>query len=59
MTKEQIPLRQLAELYDQLVLLFEHAPSHGKITLTIHLRDSVAHRYETSRESSIYFKGDN
>ncbi len=58
MKRERIHPSNLAEIYDQLVALFEHAPDHGKITLSIHIRDGVPQRYETTREASILLKRD-
>jgi len=43
----------LSELYTKLEMLLEQAPAHGKITLTIHLRDSLAQRYEVTRDESV------
>jgi len=57
MKRDKIPLSCLTELYDQLVSLFKQAPEHGKITLTVHIRDGFPQRYETTSEASILFKG--
>jgi hypothetical protein len=43
----------LSELYAKLEMLLEHAPAHGKITLTIHIRDNLAQRYEVTRDESV------
>lgn len=48
----------LAELYDRLVSMFEQSPEHGKIIMTIHMRDGIPQRFETNREESIFFKGE-
>jgi|LSQX01.3.fsa_nt_gb hypothetical protein len=56
MKRNDISIEQLSELYDQLVHMLEEAPEHGKIGFTIHVRDGIAHRYETSREASIMLK---
>ena len=42
-----------SELYAKLEMLREQAPAHGKITLTIHMRDSLAQRYEVTRDESV------
>lgn len=47
---------QLSDLYDALVSLMEQAPEHGTLTLVIHMRDGVPHRFETSRQESVFFK---
>lgn len=56
MKRERILPSHLDEIYDQLVSLLEHAPDHGKIMLSIHIRDGIPQRYETSQESSILLK---
>jgi hypothetical protein len=55
-TKAKTNLPQLAELYDALVSMLEGAPEHGTLIIAIHMRDGMPHRFETSRQESIFFK---
>ena len=55
-SRDGVSMRQLAELYDTLVSLLEQAPAHGTLTMTIHMRDGIPHRFETTREESIFFR---
>ncbi|NLV83135.1 MAG: hypothetical protein GXY60_01015 [Spirochaetales bacterium] len=59
MTRDKMPLTCISELYDQLVSLFEEAPDHGKITLSVFIRDGYPYRYETTKETSILYRGGN
>jgi hypothetical protein len=53
MIQKYPPKPLLSELSAKLEILLEQAPAHGKITLTIHMRDNLAQRYEVTRDESV------
>ncbi|HKM06502.1 MAG TPA: hypothetical protein VJ869_05885 [Sphaerochaeta sp.] len=55
-TDARINMNQLAELYDALVSMLEGAPEHGTLTMAMYMRDGVLHRFETSRQESVFCK---
>lgn len=59
MNRDGISLQILAELYDRLVSMFEQSPEYGKLTMTVHMRDGIPQRFETSREESTLIKRGN
>ncbi|MGB4406277.1 MAG: hypothetical protein WBI82_05400 [Sphaerochaeta sp.] len=57
MNKNMTSMENIGELYECLESMLEMSPDHGKITMTIHMRDGIPQRFETNREESIFFKG--
>ena len=58
MNKEITTMEMVGQLYECLESMLELSPEHGKIIMTIHMRDGIPQRFETSREESIFFKGE-
>ena len=56
MNKEKTSMEMIGELYECLESMLELSPEHGKISMTIHMRDGVPHRIETNREESTLIK---
>lgn len=56
MTLTNISQQQLAKLNKALVEMLRQAPAHGSLTITIHMRDGIPHRFETDRQESLFFR---